>query len=292
MPQMHHKSSNDKVQGILNHLETLAAYLPLFVPATRPERFERAAASGAIAIIIDLEDAVPVAAKEDARRQLGSGLTDALASRIDVFVRINGFGTHWHKDDLIAIAGLPIRGVMLPKCQSADEVKSVHGHLPALSQVIALIESPAGLAHARSIAVVAERIAFGSLDYSVSINAAHTHRALAAARSELVLAAALAGRMGPIDGVTTKVSDLKQILVDCRHGVAMGMGGKLLIHPAQVAPARKAFFPSDSDLERARKIVRFEGSGAAAVDGMMVDAPVIAWARRILATAAALGNHE
>ena len=209
-----------------------------------------------------------------------------------MFVRINGFGTPWHEADLIAIAGLPIRGVMLPKCQSTDEVKAVRGHLRAHSQVIALIESPVGLAHARPIAAVAERIAFGSLDYAVSINAAHTHRALASARSELVLAAALANRLGPLDGVTTNFSDARQILVDCRHGVAMGMGGKLLIHPAQIAPAREAFRPSETDLERARKVLQIPDSGAVAVDGLMVDAPVIAWAKRVLATAAALGNRE
>jgi citrate lyase subunit beta/citryl-CoA lyase len=178
---------------------------------------------------------------------------------------------------------------MLPKCQSADVVSALRERLPALIQVIALIESPQGMANARSIAKAAERIAFGSIDYAVSINAPHTHRALASARAELVLAAALAGRRGPIDGVTLDVSDPRQVMIDSRHGFAMGMGGKLLIHPRQIAPARQGYRPSDSDLTRARKILEVSENGVIAVDGMMVDAPVIAWAKALLATAAELG---
>jgi citrate lyase subunit beta / citryl-CoA lyase len=275
-----------------NKLETVIAYLPLFVPATRPERFDRAATSGATAIIVDLEDGVSIDAKEGAQRLLRSSVTDTLALKSDVFVRINPFGTQWNESDLLLVAELPIRGVMLPKCQSSDEVSMLRKNLPPLTQVIALIESPQGLANARSIAKAAERIAFGSLDYAVSINAAHTHRALAAARAELVLAAALAGRMGPIDGVTTSFSNPEQVFSDASEGAEMGMGGKLLIHPLQIPPARQAYRPSDTDLKRARNIMQLPENGVLAADGMMVDAPVITWAKRILATAAAVGVDE
>lgn len=273
-------------------LETVTAYLPLFVPATRPERFDGAATSGATAIIVDLEDAVSIKMKEGARRQLGTYVTDALAAKVDVFVRINASGTQWHEGDLRIVADLPICGVMLPKCQSSDEISALRKNLSAATQVIALIESPQGLVHARSIAAAAERIAFGSLDYCISINAAHTHRALAPARAELVLAAALAGRRGPIDGVTMNFSAPREVLIDSRHGAAMGMGGKLLIHPLQIAPARQAYRPSETDLKRARRILQVAEEGAVAVDGMMVDEPVIAWARGIVATAAILGAGE
>jgi citrate lyase subunit beta/citryl-CoA lyase len=107
--------------------------------------------------------------------------------------------------------------------------------------------------------------------------------AIAAARSELVLAAALAGRPAPIDGVTVETSDRRRILMDSRHSVCMGMGGKLLIHPRQIEPARQAYRPTDEDIARAKKVVQTTYVGATVIDGRMVDAPVIAWARRILA---------
>jgi citrate lyase subunit beta / citryl-CoA lyase len=270
-------------------LETVTAYLALFVPATRAERFANAAASGATAIIIDLEDGVAIHAKETARDLLRTHVTDDLVAKVDVFVRVNAVGTEWFDGDVRVVADLPVDGVMLSKCESPDQVKALKRQLADSSQVIALIESPQGMLHARSVAAVAERLAFGSVDYSLLINAAHNHRALAHARSELVLAAALAGRMSPIDGVTTNFFDPRQVLIDARHGAMMGMGGKLLIHPMQIAPARQAYCPSAVDLKRAREVLKVEDAGAVALDGMMVDAPVIAWARRIVASAAALG---
>jgi citrate lyase subunit beta / citryl-CoA lyase len=276
-------------QRMSNKLNTLTPYLPLFVPATRPERLGKAAASGATAIIIDLEDAVAMNAKSQARESLRSGVTRALTAEIDVFVRINGMGTEWYEEDIATISGLPVHGVMLPKCQSPEDVCALKERLPSAALVIALIESPLGMARARSIASVADRIAFGSIDYAASIDAAHTNRALASARAELVLAAAIAGRAGPIDGVTVNTSDARRVLIDSRHSASMGMGGKLLIHPLQVEPARQAFRPCESDIVRARKILQVADGGAAAVDGMMVDAPVIAWATRILAKAATSG---
>jgi citrate lyase subunit beta/citryl-CoA lyase len=275
---------------IRNKLATDTPYLPLFVPGTRPDRFERAATSGASAIIVDLEDAVAVGDKALARAEAGRGISESLAAMADVFVRINAFGTEWYDEDLVVIAGLPISGVMLPKCESPDIIHSVKQRLPGKALTIALIETPLGMARARPIAAIADRIAFGSIDYAVAIHAFHTPRALAAARSELVLAAALAGRPAPIDGVSVETSDLRRILLDCRHSVCMGMGGKLLIHPQQIAPARQAYRPSDSDVARAKRVVQNTDAGAKVVDGRMVDAPVISWARCILAMHEATRN--
>jgi len=266
-----------------NKLFTDSPYLPLFVPATRPDRFERAATSGASAVIIDLEDAVAVGEKGRARAQAAGGITELLAAKADVFVRINAFGTTWYDEDVAMAAASPVSGVMLPKCESPEVIQSLKQRLPGKALIIALIETPLGMARARSIATVADRIAFGSIDYAMAINAFHTPRALAAARSELVLAAALAGRPAPIDGVTVDISDRRRILMDSRHSVCMGMGGKLLIHPQQIEPAREAYRPTDEDIARAKKVVQATDVGATVIDGRMVDAPVIAWARRILA---------
>ena len=118
---------------------------PLFVPANRPERFAKAAASGADAVILDLEDAVAADAKDAARAALATDFTD-----LPVIVRINAIGTPWHADDLAAVARLRPAAVMLPKAEDADRVASVAAQtgLP----VIALVETARGLAHARAIA--------------------------------------------------------------------------------------------------------------------------------------------
>jgi citrate lyase subunit beta/citryl-CoA lyase len=273
---------------MFNVVQADVPYFALFVPASRPDRYANAAASGASAIIIDLEDSVAPGAKAMARGQLQHGITAIRAADVGVFIRINAVGTRWHDDDLGTVAALPVHGVMLPKCQRVEDVDDVRRQLGGTRQVIALIETPLGVVHARAIAATAERLAFGSLDYSISIGADHSRQALMTARAELVLAAALAGKAGPLDGVTVNTSDSEQVLDDARYGASLGMGGKLLIHPRQVAPAKRGFLPTAADLERARRILSASGSGVAAVDGMMVDAPVLAWAKRVVTMAQSL----
>ena len=252
--------------------------LPLFVPADRPERFARAAASGADAVVIDLEDAVAPAAKAAARAGLGALPGQAL-------LRINAVGTPWHAEDLRAAVRLRLAGVVLPKAESAAQVALVRaatGH-----PVIALIETARGLAQAREIAAEASRLAFGSIDYAADLGIGHTRVALAQARAELVLASRLTGIAAPIDGVTTAFQDAALIEDDCRHAVEMGFGGKLLIHPAQVSPARRGFAPPPAESDWAQRVLALPEGAAVAVDGAMVEAPVVARARAILARAEA-----
>lgn len=252
--------------------------LPLFVPADRPERFAKAANSGADAMFIDLEDAVAPGAKESARSGLG-----AVTAPVPVLLRINAIGTPWHKADLEVAARMPLAAVILPKTESAAQVQAVQsatGH-----PVIALVETAQGLALAREIAGQAARLAFGSIDYAADLGIGHSRVALASARAELVLASRLAGITAPIDGVTTALNDAALIEDDCRHAVDMGFGGKLLIHPAQIAPARRGFAPEAAEIDWARRILAVPEGAAVAVDGAMVDAPVVARARRILARA-------
>lgn len=256
--------------------------LPLFVPADRPERFAKAAAAGADAVVIDLEDAVATEAKDDARRGLGAAMSQAGAQDIPFLLRINAAGTPWHDSDLAAARQLPLAAIMLAKAESGDMVKRAVGRsgLP----VIALIETAAGLALVEDIAQAAARLAFGSIDFAADLGCAHERDALLLARSRLVLAARLAGNPPPIDGVTTVIKDEAVIEDDARHAVSLGFGGKLLIHPAQVGPARRGFAPADAEVAWARRIVEAArmGGAAVAVDGAMVDAPVVARAERIL----------
>ncbi len=252
----------------------------LFVPAHRPDRFAKAAAAGPDAIILDLEDAVPEAAKAEARAALETGFSTG-----PVLVRINAAGTPWHGDDIEAVRVLRPTALMLPKAEQVDTLDRVAAQAPGLP-IVALIESAAGLAAARALAAhpAVARLAFGSVDFCADLGCAHIREALASARAELVLAARLAGRPGPIDGVTTAIADAAQVTDDARHARALGFTGKLAIHPQQIAPLNAGFRPTDDEIAWARKVLA-SGDGAAAVDGAMVDAPVRTRARTTLARA-------
>ncbi|MEP9355577.1 CoA ester lyase [Xanthobacter sp. KR7-65] len=250
--------------------------IPLFVPADRPERFEKAAAAGADAVILDLEDAVAADAKDAARAALRSGF-----GSVPIIVRVNGLGTPWHAADMAALAGHGFAAVMVPKAEAGEPFSSLCGASPV--PVVALVESARGLADARRIAETSNvtRLAFGSIDFCADIGCMHTRDALLVARSELVLASRLAGLVAPVDGVTTSIGDAGAISADARHALDLGFGGKLAIHPRQIVPIRAGLAPDEAEIAWARKVLA-SGDGAAAVDGAMVDEPVRIRARTIL----------
>jgi citrate lyase subunit beta / citryl-CoA lyase len=251
---------------------------PIFVPAARPERFAKAAGSGADAVILDLEDAVAVTDKDAARDALQTDFTD-----LPVIVRINAAGTPWHKPDIAAAHAIGADAVMLPKSEYLAEVSAVVSALRGIP-VIALIETAKGLANARAIAALdgVVRLAFGSVDYCADLGCHHLRDVLLPARSELVLASRLAGIAAPIDGVTTQLDDPSISFDDALHARQMGMTGKLCIHPKQIAQVRRAFAPSFVEIAWARRALD-SGDGAVSVDGAMVDEPVRMRARAILA---------
>lgn len=252
---------------------------PLFVPGDRPERFAKAAMSGADAIIIDLEDAVAPNAKAQAR----AALKDGVDQGIPVIVRINARGTSWHDEDVVSLRALNVSAIMLPKTNSVADVHTLRAALGDSSAIVALIESAQGLAAARAIAASGvARIAFGSIDYCADLGCAHTREALLAARSELVLASRLADLSPPLDGVTTKVDDSDLVRGDARYAQELGFGGKLCIHPKQIAPVLEGFAPNEAEIKWAEGILAQSSSGAVAHEGMMIDAPVRANAQRIL----------
>lgn len=251
----------------------------LFVPANRPERFAKAAAYGADAVILDLEDAVPAEAKDAARAALTCNFTGQ-----PVIVRINAQGTPWHGDDLAAVRDLPVAAVMLPKAEANEALGGICNTLKAHAPVIALVETARGIADARAIATVpgVERLAFGSVDYCADLGCAHLHKVLLSAQVELVLASRLAGIAAPIDGVTTVLDNPAITASDAAHARDLGFTGKLCIHPKQIAEVQRAFAPSEADILWARKVLA-SGDGAASVDGAMVDEPIRIRARSILA---------
>lgn len=260
--------------------------LLLFVPANRPERYAGALGSGADAVIIDLEDAVAPDTKSPARAVMRDALMSAPPAHIPLMVRINAVGTPWHGDDLAAVSELlqsgRLAGIMLPKAEAAQDIQTLHDMLAADAAIIALIETATGLDRAADIAGAADRIAFGSIDFATDVGCDHSREALLLARSRLVVAARVARKPAPIDGVTVSIRNESEIEQDARHGASLGLKAKLLIHPAQVAPARRGLAPTEPELAWAERMLAGVGDGSAVtIDGQMVDAPVIARARRI-----------
>lgn len=259
----------------------------LFVPGNRPERFGKALASGADQVIIDLEDAVAPADKSAAR--------DAIRTSLDpdfpAAVRINSADSEWFEHDL-SLCSLPgVAAVVLPKAASVADVARVRA--AGAPMVLALIESAEGLANARALAAAdgVSRLMFGSIDFSVDLGIEGDERELDAFRSELVLASRLAGIAPPVDGVTTAIDDTEVLRRDTLRGKRFGFSGKLCIHPRQLAIVHAAFLPSNDEVHWAMSVLdaaRQAGGGAVAVDGKMVDKPVMMRAERILQAASRL----
>lgn len=258
----------------------------LFVPGDRPERFAKAATSGAHEIILDLEDAVAPGAKDMARR----GVDQWLADGGRAIVRINGMGTPWYEEDVAMLQRHPGAAVMLPKAESASVARTVAA-LPA-RRLIALLETVAGYMELNEVAGSpgVERIAFGSVDFSAESGIADEGEALASVRTAIVLASTHAGLHPPIDGVSLEFNDAARMTSDAMRSRQLGFGGKLCIHPRQVAAVNSAFMPSQAEREWAQRVLAaFEASGGAAtaMDGKMIDKPVVERARRIAAATAA-----
>ncbi|MDF3216240.1 MULTISPECIES: HpcH/HpaI aldolase/citrate lyase family protein [Mesorhizobium] len=256
--------------------------VPLFVPGSRPERFDKADSSGADAVILDLEDAVAPGDKDRAREAI---VARAATLKSAVVVRINAAGTPWHEADVDAVRRLDGVSVMLPKAERPQDITDMTRHMARSVSVIALIESAVGLVNLPDIlatsGVVA--VAFGSVDFSLDLGCAHDRLILLAARNEIVWRSRAAGRAAPIDGVTTDLSNPEIAEYDARHAMRMGFGGKMAIHPRQIEPIRNGFRPSENDIAWARDIIGAASSGEASlVNGEMVDRPVIERARRIL----------
>lgn len=256
----------------------------LFVPGTHPARFDKAVASGADLVVVDLEDAVPEADKVSAREAAADWLRrDGRAA-----VRVNGVASAHHADDVAALTGLPgLLAVIVPMADSPEALAALHERLGPDVEVVALVETAAGLLRAVDLARTAGvvRLAFGHLDYAADIDADTGQEAMLMARSTLVVASRAAGLPGPVDGVTTVLDDPEVAREDAVRARRIGLTGKLCIHPRQVASVNAAMSPSDEEVAWARRVVEGSAEGAARLDGHMVDAPVVSRARTILSRA-------
>lgn len=263
----------------------------LFVPASRPERIGKAMASGADAVIVDLEDAVSPADKDAARDALlGAMQTLAAPQRMRVLVRINAPGTQWFDGDVRALRELcqqGCAGVVLPKAEEAAALELLADAVGDGGVVVPIIESVWGLHCIDTIAQAPKvlRLAFGHLDFQVDAGmaCAADETELVPVRLAVVLASRRAQLPAPIDGVTVNTQDGSVVRTDAERAVRGGFGGKLCIHPMQVAEVNAAYTPSGAQLQSAQQVLAAAEAaqgGVCVVNGRMVDAPVIALARK------------
>ena len=256
----------------------------LFVPATRPDRFAKALAAGATQVIVDLEDAVAPVDKASARAALAAWLPQAPAP---VAVRINSADTPWFADDLALLALPNLAAVMCPKAEATATLAQLAALRPGLA-LLPLVESAAGMANARALAAAPQvlRLAFGSIDLQADLGLRDaTEDELLPFRAELVLATRLAGIAPPLDGVTTAIDNPTLLAQDVARARRLGFGGKLCIHPRQVAGVCQGFAPSADELAWAQRVLQAAGHHAGAavqVDGKMVDKPVLLRAQAIV----------
>ena len=269
---------------------TVRSYL--YVPGHRSEMFAKARSRGADALILDLEDAVPEAAKEEARLAVADFLRTRAGQGPAIWVRLNA--GELLADDVRAIIAAGPDGVSLPKVSSPEDVARL-GELLAGRPVpiIALIETAAGVLNAPAIARApgVVRLAIGEADLCAELAMAPSddEHELAPIRTHIVLASAAAGLEPPVGPVSTDFADLEAFRRSTEAIRRMGFGGRAAIHPAQVGVVNDVFTPTaDAVAEARRLIARFEAAGGGAgVDehGRMVDEAVVRAARRTLSLA-------
>jgi citrate lyase subunit beta/citryl-CoA lyase len=264
-------------------MDTPVARSYLFVPATRIERVPKALAAGADAVIVDLEDAVAPADKRAARDTLAGGFPDARS----VLVRVNGPDTEWFEDDLKMCAELRPLGVVMSKAETADQLRNVGSRLHAGAILLPLVETARGYANiaAQCGVPAVQRLMFGSIDFQLDLGIVGDREELLYFRSGIVLASRLAEVQPPIDGVTVDIENIARVRDDTLYARRLGFGGKLCIHPKQIAPVNQCFRPTAEETAWAQRVVDAAGAaqgGAVQVDGKMVDRPVLLKAQEIL----------
>ncbi|GAX58229.1 HpcH/HpaI aldolase/citrate lyase family protein [Streptomyces olivochromogenes] len=255
----------------------------LFTPGDRPERFPKAVASGAEAVILDLEDAVAPDAKAEAR----TSVLAWLAQGHQAWVRVNDHQSAYWADDVSALVGSAgLLGVVLPKTESAADVAETAARAGA--DVVALIESARGVENADEIAQApgAVALALGSADLCLDARLGEDPLAWAYPRSRLVFASRAAGLRAPLDGPDMQLDNARITRTQAEQARACGFGGKLCIHPRQVSPVDEAFGYTHEQVAWARAVVaaaEHSHGAAVRVGGEMIDRPRLELARRIVA---------
>jgi citrate lyase subunit beta / citryl-CoA lyase len=272
----------------------------LYMPGANERALEKAREIPTDALILDLEDGVAPAAKDEARdRVCAAAAAGQYGSRV-VTIRVNSRGTEWHDRDVQAAATAGADAIVVPKVGSGDDVRSVERAMeaagaPERTRIWAMLETPAAVLHAEAIAGCSERLdvlVMGTNDLAKELHAEsdEARAPLLASLCLCVLAARATGRM-ILDGVYNDVRNPYGFATECSQGRSLGFDGKTLIHPDQVDVCNRVWSPSAPEIEEAlRVIAAYEeaeraGSGVVIVDGRLIENLHVETARRILSLA-------
>ena len=278
----------------------------LFVPGNSSKMLDKVPQLAPGSFILDLEDSVPPSQKQTARHLVGE-MTRSATSDYELHVRINDVASALAQDDLVAVMGEGLAGIVVPKVESAADVERVNRMIDdaALARgrddgdisLMATIETARGLHRVHEIAAAGghlDRLSFGSGDFALDLglewpSPEGTPEILLWAKSHVVVASRVAGLVAPHDGSFTNFSDLEGLAQEARESRRLGFGGKHAVHPSQVRVVDEIFRPHAVQIERARTIIAtFEeaersGRGAVGVEGELVDYAIVKRARQLLA---------
>jgi len=295
------------MSGILEPLRSL-----LSVPGIRPNMIERARSLPADALVLDLEDSVPPAEKEQARALVRDSLAGLALRGQKVFVRVNALSTGLIQSDLEAVVGPGLDGISLPKVESTADVQQADALVAALERerglevgrivLIPWIETARAIIKAVEIAGSSARLVgvfFGADDFTrdMGIQRSREGSELFYARSVIAVAARAAGVLA-LDTAFPDFSDEEGLVAEAELAKRLGYRGKFVIHPRQIEPVNRIFQPTSDEIDHAKKVVEAfdaavaQGHAATSLDGQMIDIAIAQKARDLLALAEAVASKE
>ncbi len=275
----------------------------LYMPGANERALEKAKGIAADALILDLEDAVAPDAKADARDRVCAAVRSGEYGAKELIIRINGLGTQWHADDVAAAAAAGPAAVLVPKVNSADEVRQLVTELEAAgapdhTMLWAMLETPEAMFNALAIVTASPRLTvlvMGTNDLAKELHAEHVPgRAPLLVGLQSCVMAARYGKKVILDGVFNDIKDDGGFAAECLQARQFGFDGKTLIHPSQVEPCNETFAPSADEIDHSRRVIaafeeaEADGRGVVTVDGRMIENLHVDNARRVLAVADAI----
>ena len=266
----------------------------LFVPGHAQKHIEKSASTDADAIIFDLEDAVSPTEKKTARQRVVAAIHTNAYKNKQLIVRVNGLNTAWFKGDVQAVLAAGCCNIMLPKCESVEDIISVRALISdKFVNIFAIIETARGVLAASDIAsnlTPTDGLCFGHIDFAADMGLPNTNPMAGAiyhARCQVALAARAFGCM-PIDNICAEIRDNDTLREETDAGINIGYVGKLCIHPAQIDTVNNAYTPTAEQMTYAKALLRAwdeaqeDGTGVFSYQNKMIDLPVILAQKSIL----------
>jgi len=278
----------------------------LYMPGANERALEKAKTLEVDALILDLEDSVSPDSKVEARDRVCAAAESGEYGYRELVIRTNGIGTEWHADDLAAASKAGPDGILVPKVNSAAEVRQIEAAMveagaPESTLIWAMIETPLAIRNIHEIAAASDRLAvlvMGTNDLVAELHASHVpgRAPMLTSLSLALLGAAEAGK-AILDGVYNDVKNAEGFEAECEQGRDFGFDGKTIIHPSQIEPTNRIFAPSPEAIDHANKVITaFEegtaaGKGVVTVNGRMIENLHVRDAERILAFSDAVANR-